>query len=146
MYPIAVVSPLWAAVRKPSWFCAGLIAAAFLTVPVLHACSWSFLIWGLRGRSPDPLLRFVKAGKAGYINQQGRIVIDAILPAQDNASGEFHEGLMGIHEGNAFRYIDRTGNTTFTSDAWLAFGFSEGFAPRQNILVLPRTNSRSMAS
>jgi hypothetical protein len=106
-----------------------IIALALVAVPLVSACSWSYLTWGLRSKSADPLFRFVRNGKAGYIDDTGRIIIEPTLPAGDNSSGEFHEGLLAVKEQDGFRYVDRSGSIVLTSDAWLAFDFSSGLAP-----------------
>jgi hypothetical protein len=110
---------------------------ALVAVPLVSACSWSHLIWGLRNKSADPLFRFVRSGKAGYIDVTGRIVIEPTLPAGDNFFGEFHEGLLAVKDQSGFRYIDRSGNIVLTSDAWLAFDFSSGLAPASRYAGFP---------
>jgi hypothetical protein len=103
-------------------------ATTLLAVPAVRACTWSYLIWGLRSKSADPLFRFVRNGKAGYIDASGKIVIQPTLAVSDNWFGEFHEGLLGVKEQHGFRYLDRSGKIVFRSDAWLAFNFSGGLA------------------
>ena len=98
-------------------------------VPIVNACSWSYLIWGIRTRPADPLFRFVRNGKAGYIDSSGKVVIKPTLPKGDTSGGEFHEGLVGIKDEKGYRYMSRTGTVVFRTDAWLAFDFSEGLAP-----------------
>lgn len=118
-------------------FALWIFAIALAVVPFARACSWGYPIWGLRSKSAFPLFRFVRNGKAGYIDGSGNIAIEPTLPAGDNSSGEFHEGLMGIKDENGLRYVDHTGTVVFRSDAWLAFDFSEGLAPASRYAGFP---------
>jgi len=90
-----------------------LIGISFLLIlhvctRVLIACSWDYQIWIPRSKSADSLYRFVRDGKAGYINRSGKILIEPTFEAYSNSHGEFHGGLMdmGISGG---RYADITG-------------------------------------
>lgn len=105
-----------------------LLAGMWVYIPVARACSWSYLIWAIRRKPADPLFRFVKDGKAGYIDAAGKVVIDAVLPADSNFGGEFHEGLLAVKEKRGYRYVDRSGTVVFQGDYWMAFDFSEGLA------------------
>src|SRR5262245_28994392 len=71
-------------------------------------CSWDYLIWMPRDRQVDPLYRFVRNGKAGYIDQSGKVVIEPKFEVHGNYGGEFRNGLMeiGISDG---KYVDTTG-------------------------------------
>lgn len=106
------------------WFVAGVLA----TIPIVNACEWSYLIWGIRNKPADPLFRFVRNGKVGYIDSSGKVVIPPTLPGGDNFGGEFHEGLVAVQEEAGYRYMDRSGAVVFRTDARLAFDFSEGLA------------------
>jgi hypothetical protein len=111
--------------RMIPWF----IAAALASIPVARACSIDYLIWGIRTKPADPLFRFVRNGKAGYIDLSGNIVIQPILPADYNFFGEFHEGLLAVGGRQPYRYLDRSGAVAFQADVLLALDFSEGLAP-----------------
>jgi hypothetical protein len=79
-----------------------------------------------RSKSADPLYRFVKDGKAGYIDGTGRIVIAPRLATYGNYGSEFHDGRLeiGVVDGN---YVDPTGNIVI--DKGLSGSdFSEGLA------------------
>jgi hypothetical protein len=106
-----------------------ILLAAGVAVPVARACSRSYVIWSIRNKPADPLFRFVRNGKAGYIDATGRIRVDPVLPAGGNSFGEFHEGLLAVRDKNGVRYVDRSGRTAFEGNYWLAFDFSEGLAP-----------------
>jgi hypothetical protein len=111
------------------WGCLIVTAACLLVPPVIKACSWSYKIWAIRSKSADPLFRFVRDGKAGYIDARGKIVIQPTFPVYDNFFGEFHEGLLAVKEESGYRYVDRSGTTAFHADGWMALDFSEGLAP-----------------
>lgn len=74
----------------------------------IAACSWDYLIWQNRSKNSDPYYRFIKNGKAGFINQSGKIVIQPTLWA----SGNYQDGVInGLLETNYQKYIDlKTGN------------------------------------
>jgi hypothetical protein len=59
----------------------------------------------------DKLYRVVVAGKCGYINRQGRMVIQP----QFLSYGEFHDGLAQASDGKRIFYIDKTGKEVFAS-------------------------------
>jgi WG containing repeat len=83
---------------------------------------------GIRSKLADPLFQFVRNGRAGYIDSSGKIVVQPTLSNYWNDLGEFHEGLLAVHEEHGYRYMDRSGTALFRSDAWLAFDFSGGLA------------------
>jgi hypothetical protein len=56
----------------------------------LLACSWDYLIWENRAKNSDPYYRFIKNGKAGFIDQKGKVVIEPILPVR----GNYQEGII----------------------------------------------------
>jgi hypothetical protein len=114
---------------RRGWMIRWIAAGILVSVPVVDACEWSYLILGIRSKPADPLFPFVRNGKAGYIDSSGKIVIQPTLMNYWNDLGEFHEGLLAVHEEHGYRYLDRTGTVVFRSDAWLAFNFSEGLDP-----------------
>ena len=107
------------------WF----VAAALVSIPIVRACEYSYPIWGIRSKSADPLFRFVRHGKAGYIDSSGKIVIRPTLPADSNLGGEFHEGLLPVEQDPGYGFMDRSGKVVLQADVWLALDFSEGLAP-----------------
>ncbi len=74
------------------------------------------------------MFRFVRNGKAGYIDASGKVVIQPILPFNGTWGGEFHEGLLQIDEEEGARFVDVSGKTAFHTDAWYAEDFSEGLS------------------
>jgi hypothetical protein len=97
-----------------------LAAAAF-------ACSSDYLIWIPRSQSADPLYRFTKGGKAGYIDTTGRVVIAPKFEAYGNSGGEFHDGLVEIAVSDGV-YADRTGKIVVNNGLYRGWDFSEGLA------------------
>ena len=61
-------------------------------------------IWIPRSKTADPLYRFEKGDKVGYIARNGAIVIPPVL----SGGSEFHDGLMELDAASG-RYIDATG-------------------------------------
>ncbi|HVO99964.1 MAG TPA: WG repeat-containing protein [Bryobacteraceae bacterium] len=93
---------------------------------VVLGCDAGYRIWIPRSESADPLFRFIKHGKAGYIDATGRVVIPPTLP-ENVATGEFHDGLMevAVFDGE---YVDRTGRLVIKKDLYRGWDFSEGLA------------------
>jgi hypothetical protein len=54
-----VVSSAVGYARK-GWMIRWVVAGVLVSVPVVDACSWSYLIWGIRSKPADPLFRFVR--------------------------------------------------------------------------------------
>ena len=82
-------------------------AAAILTfVSIVHACTMTTPIWGYRDKNADPLFKFVRDGKVGFIDASGKIVLDATQPL---GGRQFHEGLLAVGDKDGFGYIDRSG-------------------------------------
>jgi hypothetical protein len=98
-----------------------------LCTTVLIACSWDYRIWIPRSKSADPLYRFVRHGKAGYIDRSGKVVIEPIFEAYGNSGGEFHDGLIEIGV-SAGRYADTTGKIVIDKGYYRGWDFSEGLA------------------
>jgi hypothetical protein len=119
------------------WITCLLVAGVPACIPIVNACEWSYLIWGIRNKPADPLFRFVRDGKAGYINSSGKVVVQPTLPSGDNSGGEFHEGLIAVKDETGYRYMDRSGAVVFRTDAWLVFDFSEGLAPASRYSNIP---------
>jgi hypothetical protein len=103
------------------------LIALVVYVSVAIACEPFRPIWAIDDkRSADPLYRFMRNGKAGYIDRNGKIVISPRFDEYNNLDGEFHNGRLAIRWG-ADGYVDTTGRTVTP-----AFGsgsdFSEGLA------------------
>jgi hypothetical protein len=90
-------------------------------------CSWDYRIWIQRSANADPLFRFVRKGKAGYIDSTGKVVIEPKFDGSFNSQGEFHDGLLEIAVSDG-RYVDRTGNVVLDKGFYRGWDFSEGLA------------------
>ena len=62
-----------------------------VAVTVAAGCEFDYLIWIPRSSTADPLYRFIKNGKAGYIDAEGHIVIPPRLRPYGNSGFEFHD-------------------------------------------------------
>ena len=98
-----------------------------VAVPAVFGCSWDYPIWIPRTKTADPLYRFVKNGKAGYIDGQGKVVIPATLPLFGNGGSEFQDGLLEIGGSNG-RYVDPSGRVVLDPGLHRGWDFSEGLA------------------
>jgi hypothetical protein len=112
--------------RLATAFCLSLAALVACTAPAA-ACSWDYLIWIPRDKNADPLYRFIRDGKAGYVDRTGRVRIEPKLGAYGNYSGVFHDGLLqvGVSSGE---YVDVTGKTVIKDELHRGWHFSEGLA------------------
>jgi len=59
------------------------IFAVFALTSTTIACSADYLIWMIRDKSADPLYRFVRGEKVGYINRMGKVVIPPSSTSQE---------------------------------------------------------------
>jgi hypothetical protein len=98
-----------------------------LIVAAASACGWDFSIWIPRSTGADPLYQFIRGGKAGYIDQTGRVVIPPRFPVFGNSGSEFHDGLLAIATSNG-RYVDRSGKVVIDRGVAGGWDFSEGLA------------------
>ena len=98
-----------------------------LICAVAFACSWDYLIWIPRNESADSLYRFMKNGKAGYIDREGKIVIKPTLEAFGNYGGAFQDGLVSASfDSNSF--LDLKGELIRFRNVKRVGDFNEGFA------------------
>jgi hypothetical protein len=97
------------------------------SAPVIRACSWDYPIWMIRSKDADPLYRFVRDGKAGYIDRTGKVVIEPRFEVYGNSGDEFHSGLLqtGVADGP---YADKTGKIVLDKGYYRNWEFSEGLA------------------
>ena len=103
-----------------------LLLASFISAA--FACSSDHPIWIPRSQSAEPLYRFFKGEKAGYIDATGRVVIAPTFKTLDtNSRAEFHDGLVeiGVFDGV---YADRTGRVVLDKGLYRGWDFSEGLA------------------
>ena len=74
-----------------------------LFVQSISACSWDYLIWQNRQKNSDPYYRFIRNGKAGFIDKTGKIVIEPKLLALGNYQSGIINGLLNVNWG---KYVD----------------------------------------
>jgi hypothetical protein len=87
-------------------------------------CESVRLIWIPESEDADPLFRFTKGDKVGYIDKTGKVVVPPVLPSY---AGEFHSGLVEIHVSDGI-YADKTGRTVINKGLFRGWDFSEGLA------------------
>lgn len=80
-----------------------LATAIFLFLQPVAACSWDYIIWQNRAKNADPYYRFLKDGKAGFIDRTGKIVIEPNLPNRGNTQDGVINGLLEI---DFRKYVD----------------------------------------
>jgi hypothetical protein len=113
--------------RLRSWIAViCLLVIAAIAAPQGDACSWDYPIWMIRSKSADPLYRFIRDGKAGYIDRDGKVVIEPALDYSRNQHGEFHNGLLLTNLFGDF--VDVSGKVAFDNRYDMAYDFSEGLA------------------
>jgi hypothetical protein len=101
--------------------------ALVVYVSVAIACEPSRPIWTIGDkRSADALFRFMRNGKASYIDRNGKIVISPRFDEYNNLDGEFHDGRLAITWGTG-GYADTTGRKV-TPSFESGSAFSEGLA------------------
>jgi WG containing repeat len=100
----------------------------FLTlVTSSHTCEWDYLIWIPHSENADPLYRFIRDGKAGYIDKTGKIVVPPTLELYGNSAGEFHDGLIEVGASDG-EYVDQHGRVPFIKKFYRGWSFSDGLA------------------
>jgi len=109
-------------------------AVARLLVAVLTASSlalavdWDYLIWIPRDPTADPLYRFIKDGRCGYIDQAGKVVMPPVLECfKDNGGAEFRDGLLEIGVSDGI-YVNTKGQKVIDKGFYQGWDFSEGLA------------------
>lgn len=72
------------------------IAAAFCVAAVAFGCEADGRIWMPMTDLADPLFRFVRNGKAGFIDPTGKVVIEPTLSVGSNWGQFFYGGMLGL--------------------------------------------------
>jgi hypothetical protein len=107
--------------------------ASLLAYSQILACSWDYPVWPKSKKSDTALFRFVVNERygAGYIDRQGKIVIQPQYLAFGNHGGDFFDGLANVTtKDDGDFYIDATGKRVAPSHYLSAGDFSEGLATR----------------
>ena len=102
------------------------LAAFVFATGTADACSWDYPIWMPRHKNADALYRFIRDGKAGYIDRAGKVVVEPKFEPRGNYGGEFHDGLaeVGVSSGE---YVDSTGKP-LNLKLYRGWDFSDGLA------------------
>ncbi len=82
-----------------------------------------------RSISADPLYRFLKNGKAGYIDVNGRVAVLPKLTPYGNYCSEFHDGRLEVAASGG-KYMDRTGQLVIHEAVLGAWIFPKGWRLR----------------
>lgn len=101
--------------------------AIFLFSQQTTACEWDYPIWQVRSKNADPLYRFIKGEKSGYIDQTGKVVIKPALSFYGNSGDEFFDGLLLTGVGSG-AYVNKNGKITLDTKYYRNWDFSEGLA------------------
>jgi hypothetical protein len=105
-----------------------LLLALLIFGSAAPTCTWDSLIWIPRSPEADALYRFIRDGKAGYIDQKGVIVIPPVIEWYGgNNGGEFRNGLLEVGASDGM-YVDRSGNRVIIKKFYRGWDFSEGLA------------------
>jgi hypothetical protein len=94
---------------------------------IAFGCDADYLIWIPRSSTADPLYRFIKNGKAGYIDANGHVVVPPLLTPHGNYGSEFHDGRLEVAVSDG-KYVDRTGKLVIDKNLYRGWDFSEGLA------------------
>ena len=106
---------------------------SLLACSQIFGCSWDYPVWPKSKKSGTPLFRFVVNERygAGYIDRQGKIVIQPQFLAFGNHGGDFFEGLANVTtKDDGDFYIDASGSHVARSNYISTGDFSEGLATR----------------
>lgn len=105
----------------------GAITLLSASLSVLACAEFEYEIWIPRSPSADPLYRFTKGKKMGFIDASGKIQIPPVLSYEGgNGDDEFHDGLLEIGGGDGV-YVNTTGKKVIRG-LERGWDFSEGLA------------------
>ncbi|OAV43746.1 WG repeat-containing protein [Lewinella sp. 4G2] len=91
---------------------------------LLSLCALLFLSTAVEAQADDLRLPVLKAGKTGFIDSQGKLVVDF-----QYASGSFFtEGLAAVRKGGLYGYIDTNGSVAIDFKYDYAEPFKSGLA------------------
>jgi len=104
------------------------VCAFWLTFTSALACETDYPIWIQRSPTADPLYRFIKLGRMGFIDLRGKVVVPPILEFWGHNGGdEFRDGLLEIGVGEGI-YVNRNGKKVIDQKFTTGWDFSEGLA------------------
>jgi hypothetical protein len=101
-----------------------------LLVALALPCSMSFFksAYHKNRRSTTPLFRFEEKGKAGFIDEKGKVVIPPKFDVGWFAEEDFVEELSPARRGENWGFIDVTADWVIPPTYWRVQPFSEGLA------------------
>jgi hypothetical protein len=103
------------------------LLACLVAASLVFGCEADYPIWIPRSSTADPLYRFIRNGKAGYIDANGHVVVPPELTPYGNYGSEFRDGLLEISVSDG-KYVDRTGKLVIDKKLYRGWDFSEGLA------------------
>ncbi len=101
--------------------------ALLLTCQLVIGCEADGLIWMPPTNTAGPLFRFVKNGRAGFIDRQGHVVVQPTLEIGSNWGQYFSGGLLSIGASSG-PFIDATGRKVIGDELARVWEFSDGLA------------------
>jgi hypothetical protein len=104
------------------------LIALLLTCQLVIGCEADGLIWMPPTDKADPLFRFIRDGRAGFIDAQGKIVIQPALRVRGNWDQYFTDGMLSLGASDG-PFIDTTGREVIDGKLDRVWDFSEGLAP-----------------
>ena len=82
-------------------------------------------LWTKKPRSNSKLFAFERNGRVGFINPNGKIVVEPTIVAPIEDVGDFSNGLARVdHQG----YVDEAGQFAIRRNFWWEYDFSDGLA------------------
>jgi hypothetical protein len=90
-------------------------------------CSVSVVrkLWSKKPGSESRLFAFERNGRVGFIDPNGKVVVDPAIIAPIEDVGDFSNGLARVdHQG----YVDEAGRFVIKQDFWWEYDFSDGLA------------------
>src|SRR5450755_3423280 len=82
-------------------------------------------LWSKKPGSESRLFGFERNGRVGFIDPNGKVVVDPAIVASIEDVGDFSNGLARVdHQG----YVDEAGRFAIKQDFWWEYDFSDGLA------------------
>jgi len=96
---------------------------------LVFGCEANALIWMPPRNHADPLFRFIRNGRAGFIDAKGRIVVPPALEIDTNNSGQYFTGGYLQLAGARRPFLDHQGKPARLPNFDQIGSFHEGLAP-----------------
>ena len=103
------------------------LATLCLTCAIAFAISSDPPLWFPRSDSADALYPFIRNGKAGYIDRNGKVVIEPTFPDFDYQDEYFENGRLQTDSGSTSYHLLKGGMLTYSHLSRVA-AFHEGLA------------------